>query len=172
MIALKKKPKATKCSDHRTISIIAYAAKIVAGILRRKIERKTEDELGEDQFGFRRGKGIRDAIGMLRIISERTLDIDEESCACFIDRQKACDRVNWTKLMQILKGIGIYWRERRLISKLYMEQSVKIRLDQEEARSVKIGRGVRQGCCLSPILFNIYLTKKALEECRDFKIGG
>jgi hypothetical protein len=60
MIALKKKPKATKCSDHRTISIIAHAAKIVARILRRRIERKTEDALVEDQFGFRRGKGTRD----------------------------------------------------------------------------------------------------------------
>jgi hypothetical protein len=80
MIALKKKPKATKCSDHRTISIIAHAAKIVERILRR-IERKTEYALGEDQFGFKRGKGTRDAIGMLRIISEPNLDIDEELCA-------------------------------------------------------------------------------------------
>jgi sorting nexin-29 len=126
LIALKKKPKATKCSDHSTLSIIAHAAKIVARILRRRIERKTEDVLGEDQFGFRRGKGTSDAIGMLRIISERTLIIDEELCACFIDWQEAFDRVKWTKLMQILKRIGIDWRERRLISKLYMEQSVKI----------------------------------------------
>jgi hypothetical protein len=171
MIALKKKPKATKCSHYRTISIIAHAAKIVARILRR---RKTEDALG-DQFGFRRGKGIRDVIGMLRIISERTLVIDEELCACFIDWQKAFDRVNWIKLMQILKGIGIDWCERRLISKLYMKQSVKIRLDQGEMRSVKIGRGVRQGCCWSPILFNLYseyLTKEALEGFGEFKIGG
>jgi hypothetical protein len=109
MIALKKKPTATKCSDHRTIRIIAHTAQIVARILRRRIERKTDN-----------------AIGMLRKISERTLDIDDELCACFIDRQKTIDRVNWTKLMQILKGIGIDWRERRLISKLYMEQSVKI----------------------------------------------
>jgi hypothetical protein len=112
---------------------------------------------------------------MLRIISERILVIDEELCACFIDWQKAFDRVNWTKLMQILRGIGIDWRERRLISKLYMEQSVKIRLDQREMRIVKFGRGVRQGCCLSPILFNLYseyLTKEALEGLGDFKIGG
>ena len=69
MIALKKKPQATKCSDRRTISLIEYTAKIVAKILRRRIERKIEDVLGEDQFGFRRGKGTRDATGMLRIIS-------------------------------------------------------------------------------------------------------
>jgi hypothetical protein len=77
--------------------------------------------------------------------------------------------------MRILKGIGIDWRERRLISKLYMEQSVKIRLDRGETRSVKIGRGVRQGCCLSPIVLNLYseyLTKEALEGFGGFKIGG
>jgi hypothetical protein len=92
MTALKKKLKVTKCSDHRTINIIAHAAKMVVRILRRRIERKTEDALGEDQFRFRRGKGSRDAIGMLRI-SEQTLVIDEELCACFIDWQKAFDCV-------------------------------------------------------------------------------
>ena len=53
MIALKKKPQATKCSDHRTTSLIAHTAKIVAKILRRRTERKNEDVLG-DQFGFKR----------------------------------------------------------------------------------------------------------------------
>jgi hypothetical protein len=55
---------------------------------------------------------------MLRVISERTLEIDEDLCVCFIDWKKAFDRVNGTKLMQILKGTGIDWRERRLISNL------------------------------------------------------
>ena len=144
-------------------------------ILRRRIGKKIEDVLGEDQFRFRRGKGTRDAIGMLRIISERTLQIDEELSVCFIDWQKAFDRVNWTKLMQILKGTGIDWRERRLISNLYMAQSVKVRVNRGETRSLKTGRGVRQGCCLSPILFNLYgeyVTKEALEGFGDFKIGG
>jgi len=54
VVALKKKPQATKCSDHRTISLIAQTAKIVAKILRRRIEKKIEDVPGEDQFGFRR----------------------------------------------------------------------------------------------------------------------
>ena len=122
MIALKKKPQTTKCNDHRTISLIAHTAKK----LRRRIKKKIEDVLGEDQFVFRRGKGTRGAIGMLRIISERTLETDEELCVCLTDWQKAFDRVNWTKLMQILKGTGIDWRERRLISNLYVAQSVKV----------------------------------------------
>jgi hypothetical protein len=56
-----------------------------------------------------------------------------------------------------------------------MEKCVKIRLNQGETRSVKTGRRVGQGCCLSPILFNLhseYLTKEALEGFGDFKIGG
>ena len=173
MIALKKKPQATKCSDHCTISLIAHTAKILAKILRRRIERKIVDVPSEDQCGFRREKGTRDAIGMLRIISERNLEIEAKLCVCFIDWQKAFDRVNWTKLMQILKVAGIDWHERRLISNLYMAQGVKVRLNRGEKRSVKIGRGVRQGCCLSPVLFNLYsecLTKEALEGLGDFKI--
>jgi hypothetical protein len=92
---------------------------------------------------------------MLRI-SEPTLEIDEELIICFKDWQKAFDRVNWTKLMQILKETGTDWRERKLISNLYMAQSVKVRLNRGETRSVKIGRGVTKGCCFSPILFNVY----------------
>jgi len=63
MFALKKKPQATKCRDHRTISLIAHKAKIISKVLRRRIERKIETVLGEDQFGFRRGKGTRVQLG-------------------------------------------------------------------------------------------------------------
>ena len=62
---------------------------------------------------------------MMRIIAERTLEIDEELCVCFIDWQKAFDCVNWTKLMQILKRTGIDWRERRLISKFTWIRGLK-----------------------------------------------
>jgi hypothetical protein len=119
-------------------------------------------------------KGTEDPIGMLRIISERTLETDAELCVCFIDWQKAFNRVNWTKLMQVLKETGIDWRERRLISNLYVAQSVKVRLNRGKTRSVKTERGVRQGCCLLPILFNLYsecLTMEALKGFGDFKIG-
>jgi hypothetical protein len=50
MIALNKKPHATKCIDHHRVSLIAHTAKIVATVLRRRVERKIENVLGEDQF--------------------------------------------------------------------------------------------------------------------------
>jgi len=128
MIALKK-PQATTCSDHHTISLFVHTARTLAKLFRRRTERKSEDVFGVDQLRFRRGKGTRDAIGMLRIISERTLEIDEDLCVCFRDWHKVFDRVNWTKLMQIRKGTGIDWRERKLISNSHMTQRVKERLN-------------------------------------------
>jgi Reverse transcriptase (RNA-dependent DNA polymerase). len=65
-------------------------------------------------------------------------------CLYFIDSQKAFDRVDWTKLLEMLRNIGVNWTERRLIHNLYMGQRVKLRLNQGETDSVKVGRGVRQ----------------------------
>ena len=116
---------ATKCSDYRTISLIAHTAKIIAKILRGRIEKKIEDVLGEEQFGFRRGKGTRDAVGMMRIIAERILEIGEELCVCFIEWQKAFDRVNWTKLIQILKRIGIEGEKEDLLANCTWSKRLK-----------------------------------------------
>jgi hypothetical protein len=69
IITLKKKPKATTCSDHCTISLNAHTGNTIARTLRR-IERKIDYVLGEDQFGFRTGRGVPDVTGMLRIMSE------------------------------------------------------------------------------------------------------
>jgi hypothetical protein len=94
MIALKKKSEATKYRAQRMASLIAHTAKMLAGTLKSGIQRKIEDVLGEDQFEFIKGKGTRDTTGMLIKSSERTLGMDEELCACFIDWMKAFDRVN------------------------------------------------------------------------------
>jgi Reverse transcriptase (RNA-dependent DNA polymerase). len=142
VIALKKNSKATKFCDHCTISLVAHTAKTAARTIRR-FEMKTENVLGEDQFGFRRVQGTRNATGMLRIISQEILDLGEELCSCFIEWQKAFDHVNWFKLVQILKETSINWCKRRLISELYMGHNVEVQLNKGRTRSVKIGRGVR-----------------------------
>jgi len=136
-LALKKKSEATKCSNRRTVGLIALAAKLVARMLRRRIEKKIEDVLGEHQFGFRRGRGTRHTAVMKRI-SEQALDIDEEVCRYFIEHQQTFDPVYWTTLMHILRETGIDLRERRLIGKLYMNQCITVLL---------MGRGVKHGCC-------------------------
>ena len=123
---------ATKCRDHHKISLIAHTAKVIVRILRRRIEKKMEGVLG-CQFGFRRGKGMRDEIWMLRRISEWTLDIDEELCACFVDWLMAFDHVNWTKLIEILKENSIDWHEKRSIIDCKWV-SVKVQPDKGEMK--------------------------------------
>jgi hypothetical protein len=178
MIPIKKKNNATACKDHRTISLIPHAAKIMLKIITKRIQAKVEAEngLGEDQFGFRKGRGTRDAIGALRMLMERRLEHGQDVYICFVDYEKAFDRVDWRKLMNALRRRGIDWKDRRLIGNLYMNQTVKIRIEGEYSEAGEIGRGVRQGCPLSPLLFNIYieeLIQEAMEETGEgIKVGG
>ena len=60
------------------------------------------------------------------------------------------------KPLEVLKSIGADWRERRLIERLYMRQSARVRLKDGLSDPAVIGLGTRQGCLLSPILFNLY----------------
>jgi hypothetical protein len=63
MISLKWKPKALKCSDHRTFSLMAHTAKMISRILGRRTDRKIEDVLGENRCGFRSGKELGMQLG-------------------------------------------------------------------------------------------------------------
>ena len=120
MIPIEKKIGATDCSDFRTICLICHASKIVLGILKKRITSKANEYLGEDQYGFRKGSGTREAIAAMRIICKRSLEHDQEVNICFVDFKKAFDLIRRDKLMEILKKIGVDWRERRLIKELYI----------------------------------------------------
>ena len=85
-------------------------------------------------------------------------------CLCFIDYQKAFDSVDWTKLQEMLRNIGVNLRERRLIRNLCMGQRVKLRLNQGKPR-------VRNWKRSHPYYYREYLMKEALAEVGDFKIG-
>ena len=65
MIPLQKKMNAVECIDHRTISLISHASKILLKIFANRIEAKDRYFIGRNKFGFRKGCGIRDAIGLL-----------------------------------------------------------------------------------------------------------
>ena len=121
---------------------------------------------------------IEEGVFVVPQIMELMQDIKSEDRLSEVEKQhenypKSQYQYFWE--IKLLKETGIAWRERRLISNLYMAQSVKVRLNRGETGSVKIGRGVRQACCLSPIMFNLYSeyrTKEALEGLGDYKIGG
>src|SRR6476619_3822985 len=89
MIPLQKKMNTDKCSDHRTISLISRASKIVLKILTNRIEAKARDFKGRNQFGFRKGCGARDAIGVMRMICDRSLKFGNNVYICFIDFEKS-----------------------------------------------------------------------------------
>jgi hypothetical protein len=95
---------------------------------------------------------------------------------CFVDFEKAFDRINWVMMLKILRNIGVDWRDRRLIMNLYMNQKAVVKIQQEFSDESEIGRGVRQGCCMSPLLFNIYaeaMMMEAMEGIEEgIKIGG
>ena len=156
IVPLQKKPNAQRCEDHRTISLIAHASKIMLRILNQRLRAASEGYIGNDQFGFRKGTGTREAIAVMRVLGERSIEHNQPVYVCFVDYEKAFDRVDWPRLMSILKDLGVDWRDRRIITTLYMGQTASVRTDQGEAGPCVIGRGVRQGCLLSHLLFNIY----------------
>src|SRR6218665_1079905 len=94
----------------------------------------------------------------------------------FVDYEKAFDRLNWKTLTNALRRIGVDWKDRRLKGNLYMGQTIRIRIEGECSEPGVIGRGVRQGCPLSPILFHIYIEeimREAIEEMTEgIKVGG
>jgi len=147
-------------------------------ILAKRVQAKTEavEGLGDDQFGFRKGMGTRDAIGTLRVLTERSCQNGQDVYICFVDYEKAFDRVDWRRLLHALRRMGIDWRDRRLIGNLYIGQKMRIRIDGEYSEPGNVGRGVRQGCPLSPLLFNIYieeLVREAVEDMEEgIKVGG
>ena len=176
MIPIPKKSNAMDCADYRTISLISHASKILLKILNNRIQSKADLMLGKTQFGFRKGCGTREAIGVMRTICERSLEHGNEVFICFVDFEKAFDRIDWVKMLDILKEIGVDWRDRRLIMNLYLNQKAIVRIQQEYSDEGEIGRGVRQGCSLSPLLFNIYaeaMMVEAMEGIEEgIKVGG
>src|SRR6476469_7708921 len=79
-------------------------------------------------------------------------------------------------MMKVLQSTGVNWRDRRMISELYMNQEAVVRIAGRESDSGIIKRGVSQGCPLSPLLFSIYaemMIKEALENVEEGKrVGG
>jgi hypothetical protein len=171
MIVIPKKTRIEKCEEHRTLSLVSHASKILKRIIGRRLEKKVEDNLSENQFGFRKNIGTREAILCLRIMIEKSIDVNKTLYVVFVDLEKAFDNVEWNKMFGLLEKLGIDYNGRRIIHQLYKKQVATMRMSDESRTEAKINKGVRQGCNLSPALFNMYL-EEAIREAQDVGLNG
>ena len=85
---------------------------------------------------------------------------------CFIDYSKAFDKVKHSKMIACLKEIGLDGKDLHIITTLYWDQTAVVDTESRVSNEFEIKKGVRQGCVLSPSLFNLY-TEKMFKEVKD-----
>ena len=134
-------------------------------------------ELPDVQAGFRKGRGTRDQIANIRWIMENAREFQKNIYFCFIDYAKAFDCVDHTKPLKILKEMGISDHLTCLLRNLYAGQEATVRTGHGTTDWFQTGKGVRQGCILSPGLFNFYaeyiMRNAGMEETQaGIKIAG
>jgi len=105
---------------------------------------------------FSKGRGIRDQIANIHWIIEKAREFQRNIYLCFIDYAKAFDCVDHNKLWKILKEMGIPDHLTCLLWNLYAGQEATVRTRHGTMNWFQIGKGVLQGCILSPCLFNFY----------------
>ena len=135
------------------IEIISHASKVMLKILQARLQQYVNRELPDVQAGFRKGRGARDQIANIRWIIEKARDFQKNIYFCFIDYAKASDCVDHNKLW---KKMGIPDHLTCLLRNLYAGQEATVRIGHATIDWFQIGKGVCQGCILSPCLFNLY----------------
>ena len=173
-IALPKIPGATECELHRTISLMSHITKVLLRVLMLRMRKSLRPEIAKTQFGFVPDKGTRNAIFTLSMLMERCIEVQKYLYICFIDYSKAFDKVKHEKLFETLNQLDIDGKDLRVLRNLYWDQTAAVRVDGELSEYTNIKRGVRQGCVMSPDLFNLYseVILRNLDESEGLKANG
>ena len=146
-------------------------------ILQARLQQYVNHELPDVHAGFRKDRGTRDQITNISWIMENAREFQKSIYFCFIDYAKAFDCVDHKKLWKILKETGIPDHLTCLLRNPYAGQKATVRTGRGTTDWFQIGKGVRQGCTLSPCLFNFYaeyiMRNAGLEETQaGIKIAG
>ena len=173
-------PKERQCQrmlNNRIIAFISHASKVMLKILQARLQQYLNRELPDVQGGFRKGRGNEDQIANICWIMEKAREFQKNIYFCFIDYAKAFACVDHNKLWKILKEMGIPDHLTCLLRNLYAGQEATVRTGHGTTDWVQIGKGVHQGCLLSPCLFNFYaeyiMRNAGLEETQaGIKIAG
>ena len=125
-------------------------------------------ELPDVQAGFRKGRGTRDQVANIHWIMEKAREFQKNIYFCFTDYAKAFDCVDLNKLWKSLKEMRIPDHLICLLRNLYAGQEATVRTGHGTTGWFQIGKGIHQGCILSPHLFNLYaqyiMRNAGLEE--------
>ena len=177
LLLLPMPPSIRVFSKDHTIALISHASKVMLKILQTRLQEYVNHELPDVQAGFRKGRGTRDQIANIHWIIKKAREFQKNIYFCFIDYAKAFDCVDHNKLWKILQEMGISDCLTCLLRNLYAGQEATVRTGHGTTDCFQIGKKVRQGCILSPCLFNVYveyiMRKAGLEEAQaGIKIVG
>ena len=129
---------------------------VMLKILQPRFQQYVNWEHPEVQAGFRKSRRTRDQIANIHWIVKKVREFQKNIYFCFIDYAKAFDCVDHNKLWKILKKMGIPKHLICLLRNLYASQEATVRTGHGTTDWYQIGKGVCQGCILSPCLFNLY----------------
>ena len=141
-----------------------------------RLKPQAEKIIFEEQTGFRAGRNTTEQIFNLRILCEKYLQHHQGLYHVFIDFEKAFDRVWHAALWTTMKKYYISTNLIRVLKNLYDKVTSAVLFNGSIGDGLRTTVGVRQGCLLSPILFNIFLEKIMTDDLEDHEdtisIGG
>ena len=147
--------------NYRPIAITSVIYKVAMIILRNRINDAVEANnfLGDVQGGFRKKRRTEDNLYILECVMELSRHRGGKLFLGFLDLEKAYDRVNREKLFEVLRWYGVGEGIVRILQNIYTGSEVKFTWKGIETEWIKTESGVRQGCPLSPLLFNLYVRE-------------
>ena len=146
-----------ECGNYRGISLLCVVGKLFGRILIERIRDKTERVLREEQCGFRKGRSCMDQIFTVRQLCEKFVAKGRDVYWAFMDLEKAYDRVDREAMWQVLRVYGVGGRLLRAVQSFYVESRACVRNGSEVSDWFPVKVGLRQGCVMSPWLFNVYM---------------